>query len=129
MLNTTTGKPRLTKPSKYPLFLGIIWQIPVFKNVAIPNPPLKTDKKSETKTVTGMSSSFDTSRQIRMWICGVDSKNGSERNIEYVSESYLQKEFILQSCGIFIKIQKNQKNILMRIQKSAAAARCDASTF
>ena len=49
-LNTTAGKPRLTKPSRNPLVLGTILQGPVFMNLAIPNPPLKIERASETKT-------------------------------------------------------------------------------
>ena len=45
-LNTTAGKPRLTKPSRNPLVLGIILQGPVFMNLAIPNPPLKIERAS-----------------------------------------------------------------------------------
>ena len=47
-----------------------------------------------------------------MWIWGMDSKYGSEKYIEYVRRSYLQKKIILQCCGIFIKIQKSQRAIL-----------------
>mgnify|MGYP007048911862 CR=1 FL=1 len=49
-LKTTTGKPRLTKPSRNPLVLGTILQGPVFMNLAIPNPPLKIESASVTKT-------------------------------------------------------------------------------
>ena len=49
-LNTTVGKPRLTKPSRNPLVLGIILQGPVFMNLAIPNPPVKIEKTSEMIT-------------------------------------------------------------------------------
>ena len=49
-LNTTAGKPRLTKPSRNPLVLGTILQGPVFINLAIPKPPLKIEKASEMKT-------------------------------------------------------------------------------
>ena len=45
-LNTTAGKPRLTKPSMNPLVLGTILQGPVFMNLAMPNPPLKIERAS-----------------------------------------------------------------------------------
>ena len=46
-LNTTAGKPRLTKPSRNPLVLGTILQGPVLAmNLAIPNPPLKIERAS-----------------------------------------------------------------------------------
>ena len=74
-LNTTDGKPRLTKPSRNPLVLGTILQGPVFMNLAIPNPPLNTDKASVKGTTDpDITFSFDTSRQMRMWIWGMDSK-------------------------------------------------------
>ena len=73
MLNTTAGKPRLTKPSRNPLVLGIILDGPVFRNLAIPNPPLKTDRARVRGTDPDFPA-FDTSRQIRMWIWGMDSK-------------------------------------------------------
>ena len=76
MLNTTAGKPRLTKPSINPLVLGIILQGPVFMNLAIPNPPLKIERANVTKTDAGTSScvAFDITRQSTMWIWGIDSK-------------------------------------------------------
>ena len=46
-LNTTAGKPRLTKPSRNPLVLGTILQGPVLAmNLAIPNPQLKIERAS-----------------------------------------------------------------------------------
>ena len=42
-LKTTAGKPRLTNPSRNPLLLGIILQGPVFRNLAIPNPPERAE--------------------------------------------------------------------------------------
>ena len=74
MLNTSAGKPRLTKPSRNPLVLGIILDGPVFRNLAIPNPPLKTDRARVRGTDPDTGLSFDTIRQIRMWIWGMDSK-------------------------------------------------------
>ena len=83
MLNTTAGKPRLTKPSINPLVLGIILQGPVFMNLAIPNPPLKIERASVKGTdpdhTTSGGVAFDVIRQIRMWIWGMDSKYGSEK--------------------------------------------------
>ena len=77
-LNTTAGKPRLTKPSRNPLVLGIILQGPVFMNLAIPNPPLKIERASvkgnDPENVSLGCVLFDTSRHIRMWIWGMDSK-------------------------------------------------------
>ena len=75
ILNITDGKPRLTKPSRNPLVWGTILQGPVFMNLAIPNPPLNTDKASVKGTTDpDITFSFDTSRQMRMWIWGMDSK-------------------------------------------------------
>ena len=42
-LSTTAGKPRLTNPSRNPLLLGTILHGPVFRNLAIPNPPERAD--------------------------------------------------------------------------------------
>ena len=90
-LNTTVGKPRLTKPSRNPLVLGTILHGPVFINLAMPKPPLKIERASVMRTdpemisLMGLSSPFDISRQIRMCICGIDSKKGSEKNLEYFS--------------------------------------------
>ena len=81
MLNTTAGKPRLTKPSRNPLVLGIILDGPVFRNLAIPNPPLKIDRPSVKGTDPDIMSLFDIIRQIRMWIWGMDSKKGSEKKL------------------------------------------------
>ena len=78
-LSTTAGKPRLTKPSMNPLVLGTILHGPVFINLAIPNPPLKIDSVSVKRTDLDIPSKFDTSRQIRIWIWGIDSKKGSEK--------------------------------------------------
>ena len=83
-LNTTGGKPRLTKPSRNPLVLGTILQGPVFMNLAMPNPPLKIERASVKGTdpdhTTSGGVAFDVIRQIRMWIWGMDSKYGSEKN-------------------------------------------------
>ena len=74
-LSTTDGKPKLTKPSRNPLVLDNILQGPVFRNLAIPNPPLNTEKASlKGTTDPDITFSFDTSRQMRMWIWGMDSK-------------------------------------------------------
>ena len=74
-LNTTAEKPRLTKPSRNPLVLGTILQGPVFMNLAIPNPPLKIERASVKGTDPDrIQLEFDTSRHIRTWIWGMDSK-------------------------------------------------------
>ena len=75
-LNTTAGKPRLTKPSRNPLVQGTILQGPVFMNLAIPTPPLKIERANVTKTDAGTSPcvAFDITRQSTTWIWGIDSK-------------------------------------------------------
>ena len=81
-LNTTAGKPMLTKPSRNPLVLGTILQGPVFMNLAMPNPPLKIERASVkgTEPLNAFALLFDISRHIRMWIWGMDSKKGSIKN-------------------------------------------------
>ena len=81
-LNTTAGKPMLTKPSRNPLVLGTILQGPVFMNLAMPNPPLKIERASVKGTDPENDSGllFDTIRHIRTWIWGMDSKYGSGKN-------------------------------------------------
>ena len=54
-------------------------------NLVIPNPPLKIEKASVKGTDPDIPLLFDTSRQIRTWIWGIDSKKGSEKKIEYIS--------------------------------------------
>jgi hypothetical protein len=71
------------------------------------------------KIYPGMSSSLDTRRQIRMWICGVDSKNGSEKNIEYVSESNAARIHIAILWNCYQNSEKSEgySNANLRIQK------------
>ena len=83
-LMTTAGKPRLRKPPRNPLVLGTIWHCPVIINLAMPMPLLMIERASVMATEGDMLS-FDTNRQIRMWIWGIDSKYGSENKIEYFS--------------------------------------------
>ena len=68
VLNATVGSPRLTKPSRKPLVPGMILQGPVFKNLAMPNPPLKTEVARVIGYFVYLSFTipFDTARTKRM---------------------------------------------------------------
>ena len=66
MLNTTAGSPRLTKPSKKPLLLGMILQGPDLRNLAMPNPPLAIEVANVRKNIASRPLLFDTPRHRRM---------------------------------------------------------------
>ena len=46
----------------------------------------------------------DTIRHISMWICGIDSKNGSEKNVEYNSQSAWSKKYSMNTDKVLIRI-------------------------
>ena len=66
MLNTTAGSPRLTKPSKKWLLLGMILQGPDLRNLAMPNPPLAIEVANVSINIASRPLKFDTTRNKRM---------------------------------------------------------------
>ena len=65
MLNTTAGNPRLANPSRNPLLLDTILHGPVFRNLAIPIPPLAIDVANVSINVVLSVSALDTARLKR----------------------------------------------------------------